>query len=161
MQYITYGLLFGCGSSFTLQPSLVILGQYFHQRLGLANGLVTAGSSLFSVGMPALLEEVVVPLGLSKTFQILSALPLVQVALVTLSFRPQLLPSNRDNDASMPPSTNEMVGGFCQRLLSQAKQGVFHVSAYRVWAFSVATAVLGYFVPYVHLVSAHFIIVSL
>lgn len=165
LQYITYGLLFGCGSSFTLQPSLVILGQYFHQRLGLANGLVTAGSSLFSVGMPALLEEVVAPLGLSKTFQILSALPLVQVALVSLTFRPRLTPSNRAGEASMMPSNNEIGGRSCQRFLSQAKQficsGVFHVSSYRVWAFGVATAVLGYFVPYVHLVSAHFIIVSL
>lgn len=159
LQYITYGLLFGCGSSFTLQPSLVILGQYFHRRLGLANGLVTAGSSLFSVGMPALMEEVVAPLGLSKTFQILSALPLVQVALVSLTFRPRLMPSNSDNEAS-----TTTVGRPCQRFLSQAKQfictGVFHVSTYRVWAFGVATAVLGYFVPYVHLVRPHFIVSS-
>lgn len=33
---------------------------------------------------------------------------------------------------------------------------VFHIVTYRVWAFGVATAVLGYFVPYVHLVrTAH------
>lgn len=31
---------------------------------------------------------------------------------------------------------------------------VFHIVTYRVWAFGVATAVLGYFVPYVHLVRA-------
>lgn len=29
---------------------------------------------------------------------------------------------------------------------------VFHIVTYRVWAFGVATAVLGYFVPYIHLV---------
>lgn len=164
LQYITYGLLFGCGSSFTLQPSLVILGHYFHRRLGLANGLVTMGSSLFSVGMPALLKEVVAPLGLDRTFQVLSTLMLVQVALVSLTFRPRLMSCNRDDEAGTTPCTNQMAGGVCQRFLTQAKQctgvGVFHVPTYRVWAFSVATAVLGYFVPYVHLVSAHFIKVS-
>ncbi|XP_062391847.1 monocarboxylate transporter 8-like [Sardina pilchardus] len=157
LQYITYGLLFGCGSSFTLQPSLVILGHYFHRRLGLANGLVTAGSSLFSVGMPALLEEVVAPLGLSRTFQILSALMLVQVALVSVTFRPRLTSCNHDNEDSMTPSTNQIVGSCCRRFRTRAKQfigvGVFHVSSFRVWAFSIATAVLGYFVPYVHLMS--------
>ncbi|KAL7987839.1 hypothetical protein Chor_006758 [Crotalus horridus] len=43
--YFTYGILFGCGCSFTYQPSLVILGHYFKKRLGLVNGIVTAGSN--------------------------------------------------------------------------------------------------------------------
>lgn len=30
---------------------------------------------------------------------------------------------------------------------------MFHIVTYRVWAFGVATAVLGYFVPYMHLMS--------
>lgn len=33
---------------------------------------------------------------------------------------------------------------------------VFRVATYRVWAFGVATAVLGYMVPYIHLVRGLF-----
>uniref|UniRef100_A0A671LEJ8 Monocarboxylate transporter 8-like n=1 Tax=Sinocyclocheilus anshuiensis TaxID=1608454 RepID=A0A671LEJ8_9TELE len=91
LRYFTYGILFGCGSSFAFQPSLVILGHYFRQRLGLANGVVTAGSSLFSMGLPVLLKKVVGPLGLPRTFQILSIFMLVQ-SLLALTFKP-LMPS--------------------------------------------------------------------
>uniref|UniRef100_A0A8C2WTE0 Solute carrier family 16 member 2 n=1 Tax=Cyclopterus lumpus TaxID=8103 RepID=A0A8C2WTE0_CYCLU len=127
LRYFTYGILFGCGCSFAFQPSLVILGHYFRQRLGLANGVVTAGASLFSMGLPVLLNKVGEPLGLSRTFQILSLFMLVQ-ALLALLFKP-LLPVRKY---------------FNLR--------VFHILTYRLWAFGVATAVLGYFVPYVHLV---------
>uniref|UniRef100_A0A672NA86 Solute carrier family 16 member 10 n=1 Tax=Sinocyclocheilus grahami TaxID=75366 RepID=A0A672NA86_SINGR len=47
--YFTYGIVFACGCSFAYQPSLVILGHYFKRRLGLVNGIVTAGSSVFTI----------------------------------------------------------------------------------------------------------------
>ncbi|KAJ8281787.1 hypothetical protein COCON_G00043060 [Conger conger] len=136
VRYFTYGILFGCGSSFAFQPSLVILGHYFRRRLGLANGVVTAGSSLFSMGLPVLLKKVVGPLGLSRTFQILSIFMFVQ-ALLALTFRP-LLP----RPAAGHPSVRKYFN-----------LKVFYVTTYRVWAFGVATAVLGYFVPYIHLIN--------
>lgn len=158
LRYFTYGILFGCGSSFAFQPSLVILGHYFRKRLGLANGVVTAGSSLFSMGLPVLLEKVVKPLGLSRTFQTLSLFMLVQT-LLALTFRP-LMPSG-----VCPMSGMGMEGGAAsgsestsrwQKALMKIRKyfnvRVFRVLAYRLWAFGVATAVLGYFVPYVHLI---------
>uniref|UniRef100_A0A4W4EBR0 Uncharacterized protein n=1 Tax=Electrophorus electricus TaxID=8005 RepID=A0A4W4EBR0_ELEEL len=87
LRYFTYGILFGCGSSFAFQPSLVILGHYFRRRLGLANGVVTATSSLFSMGLPVLLKKGAEPLGLPRTFQILSLFMLIQ-SLLALTFRP-------------------------------------------------------------------------
>uniref|UniRef100_H2LCL0 Monocarboxylate transporter 10 n=1 Tax=Oryzias latipes TaxID=8090 RepID=H2LCL0_ORYLA len=142
LRYFTYGILFGCGSSFAFQPSLVILGHYFRQRLGLANGVVTAGASLFSMGLPVLLDKVVEPLGLSRTFQILSLFMLVQ-ALLALTFIPLL------------PSGGAMAGSKWGKVVARIRKyfnlRVFHIVTYRVWAFGVATAVLGYFVPYVHL----------
>uniref|UniRef100_A0A672Z3Q4 Monocarboxylate transporter 10 n=1 Tax=Sphaeramia orbicularis TaxID=375764 RepID=A0A672Z3Q4_9TELE len=138
VRYFTYGILFGGGSSFAFQPSLVILGHYFRQRLGLANGVVTAGASLFSMGLPVLLK-VLQPLGLSRTFQILSLFMLVQ-ALLALTFKPLLPRGSR----------------WIMTLTGVKKYfnlRVFHIITYRVWAFGVATAVLGYFVPYVHLIN--------
>ncbi|XP_064829344.1 monocarboxylate transporter 8-like [Oncorhynchus masou masou] len=163
LRYFTYGILFGCGSSFAFQPSLVILGHYFRQRLGLANGVVTAGSSLFSMGLPVLLTKVVEPLGLSRTFQILSLFMLVQ-ALLALTFRP-LLPQRAPMG---PPEPGGPAGSTTQpgapargsrwsRAQTQVRKAfnvkVFHIVTYRVWAFGVSTAVLGYFVPYIHLMN--------
>ncbi|XP_010892676.1 monocarboxylate transporter 8 isoform X2 [Esox lucius] len=163
LRYFTYGILFGCGSSFAFQPSLVILGHYFRRRLGLANGVVTAGSSLFSMGLPVLLTKVAEPLGLSKTFQILSLFMLVQ-ALLALTFRPLLPlgapmgppgPGEPDGSTTQPGATPR--GGRWNRGLAQVRKAfnlqVFHIVTYRVWAFGVATAVLGYFVPYIHLIN--------
>lgn len=166
LRYFTYGILFGCGSSFAFQPSLVILGHYFRQRLGLANGVVTAGASLFSIGLPVLLDKVVEPLGLSRTFQILSIFMLVQ-ALLALTFKP-LLPAGGGmgphsmgpgpNNPQTQPGISAQAGSKWTRFLMGVRKffnlRVFHIVTYRVWAFGVATAVLGYFVPYVHLVRA-------
>ncbi|XP_037637122.1 monocarboxylate transporter 8 [Sebastes umbrosus] len=165
LRYFTYGILFGCGSSFAFQPSLVILGHYFRQRLGLANGVVTAGASLFSMGLPVFLNKVVEPLGLSRTFQILSIFMLVQ-ALLALLFKPLLPPGAGMGPPGMgpgpakpqtQPGATAQGGSRWSRILAGVKKyfnlRVFHIVTYRVWAFGVATAVLGYFVPYVHLMN--------
>lgn len=159
LRYFTYGILFGCGSSFAFQPSLVILGHYFRQRLGLVNGVVTAGASLFSMGLPVLLDKVASPLGLSKTFQILSIFMLVQ-ALLALTFKP-LLPAggSMGHPGMCPeqPGVSEQDVTRWSKTLTRIRKyfnlRVFHIITYRVWAFGVATAVLGYFVPYVHLMN--------
>lgn len=169
LRYFTYGILFGCGSSFAFQPSLVILGHYFRQRLGLANGIVTAGASLFSMGLPVLLDNVVTSLGLSGAFQILSLFMLVQ-ALLALTFKP-LLPAGGGgggggigppgmdpgpNEPQNQPGTNAQAATGWSRVVGRVRKyfnlRVFRITTYRVWAFGVATAVLGYFVPYIHLV---------
>ncbi|XP_076015699.1 monocarboxylate transporter 8 [Genypterus blacodes] len=165
LRYFTYGILFGCGSSFAFQPSLVILGHYFRQRLGLANGIVTAGASLFSMGLPVLLNKVVEPLGVSRTFQILSLFMLVQ-ALLALAFKPLLPPGGGMGPPGMGPGpcephTQSGASGqgtsWWSKALAVVRKyfnlRVFHIVTYRVWAFGVATAVLGYFVPYVHLIN--------
>lgn len=167
LRYFTYGILFGCGSSFAFQPSLVILGHYFRRRLGLANGVMTAGSSLFSMGLPILLKKGVEPLGLRTTFQILSVFMLVQAALA-LTFKPLLPlgggpppgfgpPGGADDPSAQPEAPVGGGGGWLGRGLAQVRKyfnlRVFRIVTYRVWAFGVATAVLGYFVPYVHLIT--------
>lgn len=153
--------MFGCGSSFAFQPSLVILGHYFRQRLGLVNGVVTAGASLFTIGLPVFLDKVREPLGLSGTFQILSLFMLVQ-ALLALTFKPLLPAGAGMGPPGMGPgpaeSRTQATGSTSKwskamaRVRKYFNLGVFHIVTYRVWAFGVATAMLGYFVPYIHLV---------
>lgn len=161
LRYFTYGILFGCGSSFAFQPSLVILGHYFRQRLGLVNGVVTAGAALFSMVLPVLLDKVANPLGLTKTFQILSIFMLIQ-ALLALTFKPLLPagggmgPPGMCPEQTQPGASPQDLSRWSKTLSRIRKYfnlRVFHIITYRVWAFGVATAVLGYFVPYIHLMN--------
>ncbi|XP_038632049.1 monocarboxylate transporter 8-like, partial [Scyliorhinus canicula] len=148
LRYFTYGIVFGCGSSFAFQPSLVILGHYFKRRLGLANGVMTAGSSVFSITMPFLLKKIGKTLGLAHTLQILSVFMFIQI-LLSLTYKP-LLPLPSAEERRTPDKTENLnCLHQCRRYLNLR---VFRKVTYRVWAFGIATAVLGYFVPYVHLV---------
>ncbi|ERE65499.1 monocarboxylate transporter 8-like protein [Cricetulus griseus] len=147
LRYFTYGILFGCGCSFAFQPSLVILGHYFQRRLGLANGVVSAGSSIFSMSFPLLIKMLGDKIKLAQTFQVLSTFMFI-LTLLSLTYRP-LLPSSQDTPSKRGPHT------LRQRVLAQFRKyfnmRVFRQRTYRIWAFGIAAAALGYFVPYVHL----------
>ncbi|XP_072285746.1 monocarboxylate transporter 8 isoform X2 [Pyxicephalus adspersus] len=151
VRYFTYGILFGCGCSFAFQPSLVILGHYFKKRLGLVNGIVAGGSCVFTMCLPFLLETMGNTIGLAHTFQVLSVFMFIQIFL-SLTFKP-LLPPPIDYKKE-----KEKVAGRskAQQCLTQIQKyfsmQVFHKKTYRIWACGIATTVLGYFVPYVHLI---------
>lgn len=148
LRYFTYGILFGCGCSFAFQPSLVILGHYFQRRLGLANGVVSAGSSIFSMSFPLLIKMLGDKIKLAQTFQVLSTFMFL-LTLLSLTYRP-LLPSSQDTPSKRGAHT------LRQRFVAQFRKyfnmRVFRQRTYRIWAFGIAAAALGYFVPYVHLV---------
>ena len=65
--YLTYGLMFGAGASLVYTPSLTILGHYFKKKLGLVNGLVTAGSSIFTIGLSFMNQHILESQGVSGT----------------------------------------------------------------------------------------------
>ncbi|XP_044538732.1 monocarboxylate transporter 8 [Gracilinanus agilis] len=145
-RFFTYGILFGCGSSFAFQPSLVILGHYFQRRLGLANGVVAAASSLFSMSFPFLMKVLGEKIQLAHTLQVLSVFMLI-LMLLSLTYRP-LLPTTHNPRAKLGRSFQQQCLGH---LTSYCNMRVFYHRTYRIWAFGIATAALGYFIPYVHL----------
>ncbi|XP_053160964.1 monocarboxylate transporter 10 isoform X2 [Hemicordylus capensis] len=139
--YFTYGILFGCGCSFAYQPSLVILGHYFKKRLGLVNGIVTAGSSLFTITLPFLLTALIKSVGLDATFQILCIFVFV-LFLAGFTYKP-FAPSAKESGEkgkSKFPQANKI-----------CNFSIFKNSTYILWAFGIPAALFGYFVPYVHL----------
>ncbi|XP_009095387.1 monocarboxylate transporter 10 [Serinus canaria] len=143
--YFTYGILFACGCSFAYQPSLVILGHYFKKRLGLVNGIVTAGSSLFTVSLPFLLRVLIDSVDLFNTLRVLCILMFV-LFLAGFTYKP-LVPNTKDKEGGkkgkfkLPPA--KKICNF----------SVFKVLSYRIWALGIPTALFGYFVPYVHLMN--------
>ncbi|XP_028996394.1 monocarboxylate transporter 10 [Betta splendens] len=139
--YFTYGIVYACGCSFAYQPSLVILGHYFNKRLGLVNGIVTAGSSVFTITLPIVLTSLLEKVGVQYTLRILCILMFV-LMLAGLTYKPLLPPK--------PASTQ--TGGRCTSVRKIFNVNIWRSRGYRIWAFGVPAALYGYFVPYVHLV---------
>ncbi|XP_034265061.1 monocarboxylate transporter 10 [Pantherophis guttatus] len=141
--YFTYGILLGCGCSFSYQPSLVILGHYFKKRLGLVNGIVTAGSSLFTITLPFLLDELVSSVGLYWTFRILCIFLFI-LFLAGFTYKP-VMPNTKQSEKGkkfkLPPA-KEMCNFY-----------IFKILSYRIWALGIPAALFGYFIPYVHLLT--------
>ncbi|KAE8751492.1 hypothetical protein FOCC_FOCC001739, partial [Frankliniella occidentalis] len=124
------------GASLTYTPSLVVLGHYFKRYLGVANGLVAAGSSVFSVLLPYPLEWLLKRFGFSGSLLLLSAM-LSLIIGCSFLFKPLAAP------AAAPARS--------------ARAELFNVDIWRrrkyvIWALAIPTALFGYFVPYVHMV---------
>lgn len=140
--YFTYGIVFACGCSFAYQPSLVILGHYFKKRLGLVNGIVTAGSSIFTITLPFVLSGLLEKVGLQNTMRVLCILMFL-LMLAGFTYKP-LLPVNVNNSPTgrrLPP-INQIFN-----------INIWKSLGYRIWAFGIPAALYGYFVPYVHLMN--------
>ncbi|KAK9531173.1 hypothetical protein VZT92_010615 [Zoarces viviparus] len=138
--YFTYGIVFACGCSFAYQPSLVILGHYFKKRLGLVNGIVTAGSSVFTITLPFALSHLLEKVGLHNTMRVLCILMFV-LMLAGFTYKP-LLPVK---------SSKTRTGRRCPPLSQIFNLNIWKSLGYRIWAFGIPAALYGYFVPYVHL----------
>ncbi|KAF6114517.1 hypothetical protein HJG60_010499 [Phyllostomus discolor] len=149
--YLTYGIIFACGCAFAYQPSLVILGHYFKKRLGLVNGIVTAGSSIFTVLLPVLLRVLINNVGLFNTLRVLCIFMFV-LFLAGFTYRP-LASSVREKESGIKGGKRFSL--FSRRKFSPPKKffnfAMFKVTAYTVWAVGIPLALFGYFVPYVHL----------
>lgn len=85
--FLTYGVMYGLGASLAYTPSLAILGHYFKKYLGLVNGIVTAGSSIFTTLLPSLMEFLLRRLGLEGTLRSLAVLTAIIMACAIL-FKP-------------------------------------------------------------------------
>ncbi|KAM5282976.1 monocarboxylate transporter 10 isoform 3-T4 [Hipposideros larvatus] len=151
--YLTYGIIFASGCSFAYQPSLVILGHYFKKRLGLVNGIVTAGSSIFTILLPFLLRVLIDSVGLFYTLRILCIFMFV-LFLAGFTYRP-VASSAKDKESGTKGGNRFSL--FSRRKFSRPKKifnfAIFKVKAYAVWAVGIPLALFGYFVPYVHLIS--------
>uniref|UniRef100_A0A8C9KQF9 Monocarboxylate transporter 10 n=1 Tax=Panthera tigris altaica TaxID=74533 RepID=A0A8C9KQF9_PANTA len=119
--YLTYGIIFACGCSFAYQPSLVILGHYFKKRLGLVNGIVTAGSSIFTILLPFLLRVLTDTVGLFHTLRVLCIFMFV-LFLASFTYRP-LAPSAKDKEGGTKGGNNRF-SLFSRRKFSDSLCGL-------------------------------------
>ena len=146
--YLTYGILFGVGASMAYTPSLVILGHYFKKYLGVVNGFVTAGSSVFTIAMPYALAFLLGTVKLEATMMCMSALTAV-IMFCALLFKP--LPGTTVTASDQSPRFYKH--SVWRRVKSAINTDIWRKKKYVIWALAVPSALFGYFVPYVHLVS--------
>jgi len=136
--YLTFGIMFGGGSSLTYTPSLVILGHYFKRHMGMVNGFVTTGSSIFTLAMPHILQGLLSQCGFQKCLLFLTALTSIQM-MAAVSFKPLMPP--RDESEPKKNCLHQIINVDNWKNMK-----------YVIWALAIPSALFGYFVPYVHIV---------
>ncbi|EDO35653.1 predicted protein, partial [Nematostella vectensis] len=134
--YVTYSFLWGVGSSFCYFPTLTVPGQYFCKRLSLANGIITAGNGVGTLTFGPLLQYLLKTYGFSSTLRILSGVMTLLLA------------------ASLTYKRFESPLQFCT---NQKKTfldlTLWFNKAFITYTIAVTLFMLGYFFPYVHMVS--------
>ncbi|XP_060607305.1 monocarboxylate transporter 10-like [Ruditapes philippinarum] len=149
--YVTYGLILGVGSSMVYSPSLVILGHYFRKHMGLVNGIVSFGSSVFTIGLTRILPYLLSKVDIKYCFLFLAGLHFMLI-IFSLSWKPLFF--KEDHLAAMTLST-ESVYEHCNDCCTWTKKflnvKIWKNRAYVTWVVSLGVALFGYFVPFFHL----------
>ena len=135
--YLTYGLVWGVGSSFSFVSSIVVLGEYFDTRLALANGIATSGSGVGSLVAGPVINYLLQSVGWKNSMRILSGFANV-LWIAAVLFRPRAI---RCDDAETKEHT---------KLFDTS---IWRNKAYVLWVTTVALFQFGYLIPFVHLVS--------
>lgn len=149
--YLTYGLILGIGSSMVYSPSLVILGHYFKKHMGLVNGIVSFGSSIFTIALTRILPYLLSVVEIKYCFLFLAGLHFMSI-IFSLSWKP--LFRKEDHLAALTLST-ESVYEHCNDCCTWTKKflnvKIWRNRAYVTWVVSLGIALFGYFVPFFHL----------
>lgn len=142
MLYLTYSLVWGLGASFVYFANLLILTKYFKARLAFANGIMALGGAIGGSVLNPTLQQMFIHLGLANMFRVLSGAFLL-LSGFALVYRPRrsICPQNSDLTK---------VQGEKKRLFDWE---ILKNKAFVMWIAVISIFMLGYMVPFVHLVS--------
>lgn len=132
---LTFGVMYGLGGALAYTPSLAVLGHYFKRYLGVVNGIVTAGSSVFTITMPYVMEALLKRYGLVGTLRALAVFASL-IMLVAILFKPV--------KKSMSIRKVSVKDVFNISVLTNTK--------YIIWTTVIGMCLFGYFVPYVYMI---------
>ena len=148
--YLTYGLCFGIGASFTYFPTVIVLKKYFKRYLNLANGISASGSGLGTLALGPLIEHCLDNFGLRWTFRLFALITtlmlLTHLVFIYIERRFHSRIEVLGHQTLLEKLRNTLVG----RELWSDKQ-------YQLMVASMGIFLFGYFVPYVHLVCSNFV----
>lgn len=132
--YITFGVMYGLGGALAYTPSLAVLGHYFKRYLGIVNGIVTAGSSVFTIAMPYVIAACLKHFKIEWTLRILAL-----IASFIMVFAFLFKPIKHSSAKKQVKWSNAFNMSVCKN------------KKYIIWATVIAGSLFGYFVPYVYM----------
>ena len=135
--YVTYSFLWGMGSSMSYVPTFLMVDRYFDRRRSLANGIITAGSAIGALVMGPTINALLGRIGWRNTMRVLCGVACLMI-FAALTYK-------------TPPVTREKATNRGKKKLIDLS--VWKNKGFVVWALALGIFNLGYFVPYVYLVS--------
>ncbi|XP_020619487.1 monocarboxylate transporter 10-like [Orbicella faveolata] len=138
--YITFGVLWGVGASMSYLPTLRSLPYWFERRIGLANGIVTAGSGVGTIAMGPLMQLAVNYLGWAHAARVLGGI----LSLCTIGSLLYKVPSQTGKEV-------EKVEEPIRKKPPMFDFTIFKNKAFLIYCLSLSAFMMGYFVPFVHL----------
>ena len=144
--FFTYGIIWGAGTSMCYFPTVIVLSKYFKTRLALVNGIVCAGSGVGTLAMGPFIQVLLSQLGIANGLRAIAAM-LTLLILCGATFRP----------APVAATCTNTPDNYDDKKKKKKKKffhwEIFTNKGYVVWCACLSIFVLGYFVPFVHLVS--------
>lgn len=155
IMFVTYGVTWGLGASFCYFPTLIILVEYFEKRLALVNGFVSSGSGLGTLVISPFSQYILLKVGLFHSLRILALVNALSFV-CALTFKPVA-----QNYALLQRKNKEKClqkgGSFHGNSGSKRRvKPIWREKSYIAWTIALSTFMMGYFVPFVHLVSHDF-----
>lgn len=158
LMYITYGVMFGFGSSCCYFSSFYILVVYFNKHLALANGIAAAGAGAGTMSVSLTVDKLISTFGLRVTFQCMAVLS-VFLFLAGLTFLPIDFREGEDEhfkkkvlmDEQVQIKTKDKFISSIKGLIKPAP--VWGNKAFIAWTVALAMTLIAYYIPYMYLVS--------
>lgn len=143
--YLTYSLVWGMGASLVYFANLLILTKYFKARLAFANGLIALGGAIGGSALSPSMQQLFIQIGLANMFRVLAGAFLL-LSGFTLVYRPR---------RSVLPQSSDAPNAHAEKK-SLFDWGILKNKAFLMWIAVVSIFMLGYMVPFVHLVRFNF-----
>ena len=133
------------GASFVYFADLLILTKYFKARLAFANGIMALGGAVGGSILNPTMQQMFIHLGLANMFRVLSwgVSDLIRDLIFSLVYRPKRGVFLRNGDAMDTECEKKCT--FDWEILKN--------KAFIMWIAVIFIFMLGYMVPFVHLVS--------
>ncbi|XP_031561944.1 monocarboxylate transporter 10-like [Actinia tenebrosa] len=168
--YVTYGILFGLGSSFAYFASIAGLTSFFKKHLCFAYGVTLAGSGVGTPAMIIIMEYLIGIYGWRSTFRIIAAVSAV-LFLCGLTYLPvDTNNTEKSNQRSKffqgstcevskeSPLTDDVkkpvrpLYGMLKKLLDIFDPEPFKDCAFAIWVVALGFCIFGYFIPFVFVI---------
>lgn len=151
MLYLTYSLVWGMGASLMYFADLLIFTKYFKARLAFANGIMALGGAIGGSILSPTMQQLFIHLGLANMFRVLSG-AFFLLSGFALVYRPSRRASPQNSDVTAAARGNKKKI-FDWEILKN--------KAFLMWIAVISIFMLGYMVPFIHLVRFYFILLSI